>query len=137
VIEMRINGKPVVEGKASGEILFSPEPITFFGGVDPSSGKIVERGHPLYSQIIAGKILVFPHSKGSTVGSYILLRLARKGLAPAGIVSLRPDEVTIVGAIIGKIPMMTYVDINGNALPLNGKRGFLEVSSSGAYLDVF
>jgi predicted aconitase with swiveling domain len=65
------------------------------------------------------------------------LRLARKGLAPAGIVSLRPDEVTIVGAIIGKIPMMTYVDINRDDLPLIGKRGFLEVSSSGAYLDVF
>jgi predicted aconitase with swiveling domain len=134
---MRLLGKPVVEGRASGEILYSPEPITFFGGVDTATGRVVERSHPLYAQTLSGKILIFPHSKGSTVGSYILLRLARRKLAPAGIVTLHPDEVTIVGAIISKIPMITNVSIRAGDFPAAGRRGYLEVSTETAYLEIF
>ncbi|AKG38847.1 MAG: aconitase X swivel domain-containing protein [Infirmifilum sp.] len=106
---MKIPGHPVSEGVAKAELLVSPEPITFYGGVDPLTSKVTEPGHPLYGEVLKDRILVFPHSKGSTVGSYIILRLARRGIAPAGIVTLKPDEVVIVGCVIGGVPSMTGI----------------------------
>ncbi len=107
---MRITGRPVSEGFARGQVLLSREPITFFGGVDPRTSEVVEPSHPLKGEKLAGKILVLPHSKGSTVGSYVLLRMARRGVAPAGVVTVRPDEVVIIGCIISGIPSMTGID---------------------------
>lgn len=104
-------GRVIKEGKVQGEALVSPEPIGFLGGVDPETGIVVEPGHPLEGECIAGKVLVFPTGKGSTVGSYTLYRLARKGLAPAAIVNAESDPVVAVGAIIAEIPMVDRIDI--------------------------
>ena len=108
---MILRGRVIKEGKVQGEALVSPEPIGFLGGVDPETGIIVEPGHPLEGECIAGKVLVFPTGKGSTVGSYTLYRLARKGLAPAAIVNAESDPVVAVGAIIAEIPMVDRIDI--------------------------
>jgi len=93
-------------GYAEGLALVSPEPISFYGGVDPKTGMIVEEGHPLYGERISGKILIFPHGKGSTVGSYIILRLAKRGLAPKAIINSYAEPIVAVGAIISDIPMV-------------------------------
>lgn len=106
---MRFTGCPIVEGTARGELLVSQQPITFYGGVDPLTSEVVEPSHPLKGARLAGRILVIPHSKGSTVGSYIILRMAKRGIAPAGIVTVRPDEVVIVGCVIGGVVSMTGV----------------------------
>ncbi|RLC75471.1 MAG: hypothetical protein DRI61_14840 [Chloroflexi bacterium] len=106
-----LKGRIIRGGKAKGEALVSPEPIGFLGGVDPETGVVVERGHPLEGQRVSGRVLVFPTGKGSTVGSYILYRLKRKGLAPAAIVNAEADPVVAVGAIISDIPMVDQVDI--------------------------
>jgi predicted aconitase with swiveling domain len=98
-------------GEAEGEALVSPEPIGFLGGVDADTGIVVEAGHPLEGRCIAGRVLVFPTGKGSTVGSYTLYRLARAGLAPAAIVNVEADPVVAVGAIIAEIPMVDQVNI--------------------------
>lgn len=122
---LRFKGRVIKAGKASGEALVSPEPITFFGGVDPETGEIIEKGHPLEGQRLGGKVLVFPTGKGSTVGSYILYRLKQKGLAPAAIINFRADPVVAVGAVIAEIPMVDlipwekistgdYVEVDGN-----------------------
>ena len=81
-----LEGRVIREGRAEGEALTTRQPISFYGGVDPETGRIVERGHELEGEVITDKILVFPYGKGSTVGSYILLRLRRRGLAPKAIV---------------------------------------------------
>jgi hypothetical protein len=104
-----IKGRVIKAGKASGEAIVSPEPISFFGGVDPETGEVIEKGHPLEGQKIAGKILVFPTGKGSTVGSYTLYRLKQNGLAPAAIINSRADPVVAVGAIMADIPMVDLV----------------------------
>lgn len=104
-----LKGRVIKAGKASGEALVSPEPISFFGGVDPETGEIIEKGHPLEGQKIAGKILVFPTGKGSTVGSYILYRLKQKGLVPAAIINSQADPVVAVGAVIAEIPMIDLI----------------------------
>lgn len=104
-------GRVIRPGKAEGEALVSPEPIGFLGGVDPETGWVVEPGHPLEGQSVAGKVLVFPTGKGSTVGSYILYRLARNGLAPAAIVNRESEPIVAVGAIMADIPMVDQVPI--------------------------
>lgn len=108
---IRLRGRVIKEGKAYGNALVSPEPIGFLGGVDPETGIIVEPGHPLNGQSVAGKVLVFPTGKGSTVGSYVLYRLAFKGLAPAALVNASSEAIVAVGAIISNIPMVDQVDI--------------------------
>ncbi len=109
---IRVLARVVKSGHAEGEALVSPEPIGFLGGVDPDTGVVIEAGHPLEGQCVAGRVLVFPTGKGSTVGSYTLYRLARNGLAPAAIVNAEADPVVAVGAIIAEIPMVDQVDVS-------------------------
>ncbi len=109
---IKLSGRVIYRGKASGEALVSPAPIGFLGGVDPQTGVVVEQGHPLNGLSVGGKVLVFPTGKGSTVGSYTLYRLARTGLAPAAIINARSEAIVAVGAIIAEIPMLDLVDIS-------------------------
>jgi hypothetical protein len=108
---VELSGRIIKAGRAEGRALVSPEPIGFLGGVDPDTGIVVEPGHPLYGRSVAGRVLVFPTGKGSTVGSYTLYRMARAGTAPAAIVNAESEAIVAVGAIIGDIPMVDHVDI--------------------------
>ena len=110
---LRLTGRAIRQGRAAGEALVSSRRIGFLGGVDPDSAIVVEPGHPLEGQCIAGRILVFPGGKGSTVGSYTLLRLADNGLAPAALLSEESDAIVAVGAILADIPMLDHLDIRG------------------------
>lgn len=109
---IRVLGRVVKAGHAEGKALVSPDPIGFLGGVDPDTGVVIEVGHPLEGECVAGRVLVFPTGKGSTVGSYTLYRLARARLAPAAIINAEADPVVAVGAIIAEIPMLDQVDIS-------------------------
>lgn len=122
----------ISRGKGTGELLVSPAPISFLSGVDPDTGVIVERGHPLEGESITGKVLAFSHGKGSTVGSYVLYALARNGKAPAAIINRKADAIIAVGAIMGKIPLVdeSEVDImrlrNGTRVSVDGDSGEIE-----------
>ena len=105
-------GRAIFSGRAAGEALVTAQAISFFGGVDPESGMVVERGHELEGQSIAGKVLVFPTGKGSTVGSYTLYRLKHYGKAPAAILNATCETITAVGCIIAEIPCVDQLDIN-------------------------
>ena len=107
---MNLEGKIVREGEAKGKALVSKEPISFLGGVDPDTGKIIEAGHALEGRSIKDKILIFPHGKGSTVGSYVLYQLATNGNAPAAIINRKAEAIVAVGAIIADIPMVHELD---------------------------
>jgi len=109
---IRLLARVVSAGHAEGEALVSSEPISFFGGVDPETGVVIDPGHPLEGRRVIGRVLVFPTGKGSTVGSYTLYRLARNGLAPAAIINAEADPVVAVGAVIAEIPMVDRVDIS-------------------------
>jgi predicted aconitase with swiveling domain len=108
----QIRGRTIKDGKGEGVALVSQEPIGFLGGVDPETGIVVERGHPLEGQSISGRVLVFPTGKGSTVGSYTLYRMAMNHLAPAAIVNAQSEAIVAVGAIISDIPMVDQVDLS-------------------------
>jgi predicted aconitase with swiveling domain len=127
-----IRGRGISTGRASGPLLVSQKPISFLSGVDPDSGMIVEKGHPLQGQCIAGKVLVFPYGKGSTVGSYVLYALSRNGHAPAAIVNTEAEAIIATGVIISKIPMIDRIDvpitrlINGTRVTVDGGLGEME-----------
>jgi predicted aconitase with swiveling domain len=105
-------GRVVVPGQAEGLALVSDKPIGFLGGVDPETGLVIERGHPLEGRSVAGRILVFPSGKGSTVGSYVIYRLAKAGLGPQAIINAASEPIVAVGALIAHIPMVDRVDIS-------------------------
>ena len=81
------------------------------GGIDPETGIVIEKGHPLEGHSVSGRVLVFPTGKGSTVGSYTIYRLAKNKVGPAAIVNAQSEAIVAVGAIISDIPMVDQIDI--------------------------
>lgn len=124
------HGRSICPGDAEGEALVTTMGISFFGGVDPDSGMVVEKGHELEGQTVAGKILVFPTGKGSTVGSYTLYRLSKAGKAPIAILNAECEPITAVGCIIAGIPCIDQIPIEristSDTLRLNGADGTIE-----------
>jgi phosphomecalonate degydratase small subunit len=110
--KMEMKGRIIYKGTGEGEALTTTQPISFYGGVDPNTGVVIEKGHELQGQSVKGKVLVFPTGKGSTVGSYTLYRMKKNGTAPAGIVNNECETVVAVGAIISEIPCVDSVDIS-------------------------
>jgi predicted aconitase with swiveling domain len=131
---VKLHGRPIYKGRAEGEALVTSMPISFFGGVDPDTGTVVERGHELEGQSIAGRVLVFPTGRGSTVGSYTLFRLARNQKAPVAIVNVECETITAVGCIISGIPCVDRIAIDrletGMRIAVDGDQGTVEVSRS-------
>lgn len=109
---MELKGRIISKGTVQEEALVTSQPISFYGGVDPNTGEVLEKGHELKGQSIKGKILVFPNGKGSTVGSYTLYRLKKNGVAPAGMINRECETVVAVGAIISEIPCVDKIDIS-------------------------
>ncbi len=128
---MKWQGRKIFAGQATGEALVSSMGISFFGGVDPESGVVIERDHELEGQSIAGKVLVFPTGKGSTVGSYTLYRLKRAGKAPAAIINAECETITAVGCIIAEIPCVDQVPIgelrSGQQVKVDGELGTVAI----------
>ncbi len=108
----QLKGRLISKGKGEGQALVTSQPISFYGGVDPNTGVVIEKGHELQGQSVKGKILVFPTGKGSTVGSYTLYRMKKNGTAPAGMINRECETVVAVGAIISEIPCVDKVDIS-------------------------
>jgi len=108
----QLSGRVIYKGKSEGEALSTTQPISFYGGVDPNTGEVIEKGHELQGKSVKDKILVFPQGKGSTVGSYTLYRLKKNGVAPAGIINRECETIIAVGVIISEIPCVDKVDIN-------------------------
>ncbi len=129
---MILTGRKISTGHASGEALVTSMGISFYGGVDPQTGRVVEKGHELEGQSIAGRVLVFPTGKGSTVGSYTLYRLKKAGLAPAAIVNAEAETITAVGCIISDIPCVDHVPIGkirtGMQVSVDGESGVVGIS---------
>jgi len=107
----QLKGRIIYKGKVEGEALVTEMPISFYGGVDPNTGVVIEKGHQLNGQSVKGKILVFPQGKGSTVGSYTLYRMKKNGTAPAGMINKECETIVAVGAIISEIPCVDKIDI--------------------------
>ena len=129
-----VKGRSISRGVGEGVALVCAEAVSFFGGVDPKTGVVVEKGSPLEGKCIAGKVLVFPRGKGSTVGSYVILQLRKNGVAPTAIINLEAEPIIAVGAIISKIPMVDKLDgdaysrlKDGMRVKVDGGKGIVEL----------
>jgi uncharacterized protein len=101
----------LVEGAARGTVARMPEPLSFWGGLDPRTGVIIDRRHPCWGTNIAGRILVMPSGRGSSSSSSVLAEAIRCGTAPAAIVMREPDGIVALGAIVA-------VELYGIAIPV-------------------
>jgi uncharacterized protein len=100
---MALMAQPLLPGPAaSGEALVLAAPISFWGGVDPASGAIIDARHPDRGQNIAGRILVLPGTIGSSSASAVLLELVHAGKAPAAILIHEPDAILLLGLVVAR-----------------------------------
>ena len=107
-----MRGRMISPGKAGGEAIVSRSPIGFYGGIDPKTGVVIEKGHELEGKSVKDKILVFPQGKGSTVGSYVIYGLKKNGVAPAAIVNQETETIVATGVILAGIPCVDKIDIS-------------------------
>ncbi len=131
---MRLKGRKVVGGYAEGEALVSADPVSFYGGVDPETGVVVEPGHAVEGECITGKVFVFPTGKGSTVGSYVIYRMSKLGTAPAALVNSETEAIIATGCVISGIPLVDKLDRDplmeiksGDLLKVSADEGVVEV----------
>lgn len=95
-----LTGRPLVPGKADGTVLVAREPLSFWGGLDPHTGEVIDRRHDLSGQIVTGRVLVLPYSRGSSSTSSTLTEAIRAGTAPAAIITCGSDPVLALGSIV-------------------------------------
>ena len=126
-----LQGRTIMKGIASGELICTNQGISFFGGVNGDTGIVEQDGHELKGQSIAGKILAFPEGKGSTVGSYVLYRLKKNGKAPAAIINQSCETIVAVGCIIAEIPCIDQIDLtklkSGQKAKVDGQKGTIAI----------
>jgi len=99
-MERILIGKPIVPGSAKGRATVSTQPISFWGGINPHTGEVIDRRHDRSGTIITGKIFVFPQGKGSSTSSAVLMESIKAETAPAAIINTKVDPVLALGAIV-------------------------------------
>jgi len=115
-------GRTLVPGDATGVSLVLDEPLSLWGGIDSSTGELIDTHHPQVGETIAGRILLMPFGRGSSSSSYILAEAVRAGVAPAALILKEPDAILALGAIVARelygvqtpiviLPAAEYADI--------------------------
>lgn len=99
-MERLLTGRPVVPGSAEGIALVSREPISFWGGLDLSTGEIIDRRHERSGAVVTGRVFVFPQGRGSSTSSATFMESIKAGVAPAAIINLKVDPILALGSIV-------------------------------------
>jgi predicted aconitase with swiveling domain len=94
-----IHGRTLTPGTVTASVLVLDEPLSFWGGMDPHDGRIIDRNHPQHGQSLAGKVVVMAAGRGSSSSSSVLAEAIRLGTAPAGLVLGEPDAIVALGAL--------------------------------------
>lgn len=97
-----IQSEVLLPGSAEGEVLKLDRPISFWGGVDPESGRISDPRHPQHGESVAGRVLVIPETIGSSSGSAVMLELIARRLAPAALILGKPDAILVLGVVVAR-----------------------------------
>ena len=121
-----LKGRNLLSKEVEGEALVTSQPISFFGGVNPKTGLIIEKNHELNGKNVAGKVLVFPYGKGSSLGSYVLYAMAKHGTAPSAILNIKTEAIIAVGCALANIPLVDRLNKNP-----------LEVIRTGDWVKIF
>ncbi|TCN23189.1 aconitase X swivel domain-containing protein [Sinorhizobium americanum] len=108
---VRLQATTLVAGSAAAETLVLSEPLSFWGGLDSATGRIIDQWHPQKYEVMSGRILVMRAGRGSSSGSSVLAEALRRGTGPAGIVLLARDAIVTVGAMVA-------AELYGKACPV-------------------
>ncbi|RLI83815.1 hypothetical protein DRP07_02850 [Archaeoglobales archaeon] len=108
----KIKCRSICKGFVEGEVIVSRKNFSFLGDVDPETGIVKAEDSDIYGESISGKIFAFPSGRGSTVGTFVLLRMKKNNTAPLGIINQTTEPIIAVGAIISDIPLVDFVDIS-------------------------
>lgn len=106
-----LHGRSLIGGCAEGPLLFADVGLSFWGGVDPFSGEVIDRHHPLSGEQLSGRVLAIPSGRGSCTGSSVMMELISNGHAPAALVLAEADEILTLGVLVAQA-------IFGRSLPV-------------------
>jgi predicted aconitase with swiveling domain len=106
-----LTGRLLVGGHGAGPALVLDEPLSFWGGLDPETGRLIEERHPQAGATMSGKVLVLPAGRGSSSSSSVLAEALRRGTGPLAIVLAEPDEIIVLGALVPNL-------LDGSAFPV-------------------
>jgi len=129
--------RALVDGSATGFAIVLDEPLSFWGGMDPGTGRVIDRRHPQAGAELAGRVLLMPSGRGSSSSSSVLAEAIRAGTSPAAIVLLEPDPIVALGAVVARelygrtVPVVVAADASAI---LTGRE--VEVTASGAAAEV-
>ena len=93
-------GRTLAPGAAEGEALVLAEPLSFWGGMDPASGEVIDAHHPQRGERLMGRVVVMPSGRGSSSAPSVLAEAIRAGTAPAAIVLLEADPIVALGSVV-------------------------------------
>lgn len=136
---MILKGRKVNDGRVEGEAIVYNGMFSFLGDIDPRTGKVPVKGHPLEGQSLSDKIFVFTTGKGSTAGPFVAYEAKKRGVAPRGMICQEAEPVIALGAIMANIPMVDKLDKDplkaiqtGDHVKLNADEGIVEVVKKGS-----
>ena len=117
--QVTLSARELIGGVAEGELLYSDTGLSFWGGVDPVTGVVIDHTHPLKGQCVSGKVLAIPNGRGSCTGSQVVLELLLNGRAPAALALRTPDVILALGVVVAE-------ELFGLSLPVValGEAGF-------------
>ncbi len=131
---IRFKGRSVGGGSGEGPALVTSQPISFFGEVDPKTGKIISQRSDIKGECVSGRVLVFPHGRGSTVGSYVIFSLKENGVAPCAMINEETEVIIAAGCVLANIPLVdrlegftTSLVKDGDIVKVDGDHGWIEI----------
>ena len=128
-----VRGRVLVPGEADGPLLRLGAPISFWGGVNPATGRIVDPRHPDHGRCVAGTVLLVPEAVGSSSSSAIMLELLRGGVAPAAVLMGRADAILALGVVVAR--ELGYAGIPVLEAPMEAFAGLPEGTRVRVYTD--
>lgn len=95
-------GRSLIGGAAQGTLIFADTGLSFWGGVDPATGQVIDQHHPLQGRQLSGQLLAIPSGRGSCTGSSVMMELISQGRAPAALILAEPDEILTLGVLVAR-----------------------------------
>lgn len=123
----------LASGVATGEVLVLDEPVSFWGGLDPETGRLIDAHHRQVGAALSGKVLVMPSGRGSSSSSYVFAEAIRAATAPAAVVLAEPDPIVALGSIVAAELYGIEVPVVVSAQPgvVSGQRATVRAEGSG------
>lgn len=107
----------MARGLVRAKALVGHRPFMFAHGIDPRTGRVTDKRHDLYGQRIRGRVLIFPHGKGSTTGSAWLLETLRLGNGPAAVLNREMEPIVATGLMLGELLYDTQIPAVDRLVP--------------------